>query len=318
MTSFSAPLTAQPHDHRFLGEHHDQNERRTVIVIALTSVMMVGEIVAGNLFGSMALIADGWHMSTHAGALAIAAIAYRYAKKYSNDSRFAFGAAKLGDLAGFSSALALAAISILIGVEACSRLIAPIPIAFNEALLVAILGLAVNLLSARLLQHEHEHGHHDRDHSHHSSHVSEQDNNLKAAYLHVLADALTSVAAILALLAGRFYGWIWMDALTAIIGSIVIAIWSYGLIRESGAALLDMTATPALSEAVRHRLEQHGEAITDFHLWRLGPGHYGVIASLASNTPCPPDHYKKRLEGLLGLSHVTIEVNSSGHTPPNP
>lgn len=284
------------HEHVFLGKAHARNERQTWIVIGLTAAMMVGEIVGGILFGSMALLADGLHMSTHAGALLIAALAYLFARRHARDRRFAFGTGKFGDLAAFSSAIVLAMIALLIAYEATQRLISPVPIAFGEAIPVAALGLVVNFISAWLLQ--------DEDHGHEVL----QDHNLRAAYIHVLADAATSVMAIFGLLAGWFLGWIWMDAVVGLIGALVIANWSYGLVRSAGAVLLDVTLEPQLAQEIRELLETEGDRIADLHLWRVGPGHVGAIVSLVSHAPKPPAHYKARLGELPGLAHLTIEV----------
>ncbi len=225
------------HQHAFLGARHDRHARRTWFVVALTALMMVVEIVGGTVFGSMALVADGWHMSTHAGALAIAGFAYHFARKHSDDPRFTFGTGKLGELAGFASAVMLALVALLIAYESAQRLLSPVSISFNEAIAIAIIGLAVNVVSALLLREDHDHHH---DHEHHDHHHRHGDTNLRAAYLHVLADALTSVLAIVGLLAARFYGWVWMDPAVGIVGAIVIASWSIGLIRSASATLLDM------------------------------------------------------------------------------
>ncbi len=299
------------HSHIFLGAGHDRHERRTLLVVALTATMMVAEIVGGTIFGSMAVVADGWHMSTHAGALLIAALAYRFARRHANDAQFTFGTGKVGELAAFSSALILALIAGLIGYEAVRRLYAPVGIDFAEATWLAAIGLAVNLASAALLfdgGHAHDHGY---DHDHHGhSHGHHHDTNLRAAYVHVLADAMTSVLAIVALLAGRFYGWVWMDPLMALVGVFVILSWSYGLMRSSGAVLLDRVPDGRLERSIRLRLEVGGDRVSDLHLWRLGPGHVGMIASLVSDRPKAPTIYKRRLAGLPGLSHVTIEVHA--------
>ena len=311
------------HDHLFLGADHDRNERRTRWVVALTAAMMVVEILGGLAFGSMALLADGLHMATHAGALGVAALAYGYARRHARDPRFAFGTGKLGDLAGFASALVLAVVSIGIGWESVVRLLNPVAIAYDEAIAIAVVGLAVNIASAWLLHdgdHHHGHGHdyhhghgHDSDHAHHAHGHHDRDHNLRAAYFHVLADAVTSVGAILGLLAGRFYGWAWMDAVMGIVGGIMIARWSWGLLRDSGAVLLDTVPDPGLAESIRGRLETGGDRIADLHLWRVGPGHAAAIVSLVSDRPLPPAQYKARLGGLSGLSHVTVEVNRCEH-----
>jgi len=308
------------HDHLFLGVDHARNERRTRWVVALTAAMMAVEILGGLTFGSMALLADGLHMATHAGALGVAALAYRYARRHARDPRFAFGTGKLGDLAGFASALVLAVVSVGIGWESVVRLLNPVAIAYNEAIVIAVVGLAVNIASAWLLHdgdhHGHDHDHHDHahDHGHHHHHGHhDRDHNLRAAYFHVLADAVTSVGAILGLFAGRFYGWAWMDAVMGIVGGIMIARWSWGLLRDSGAVLLDTVPDPALAESIRDRLEAGGDRIADLHLWRVGPGHAAAIVSVVSDRPEPPAQYKARLGGLPGLSHVTVEVNCCDH-----
>ncbi|PSJ57942.1 CDF family Co(II)/Ni(II) efflux transporter DmeF [Pseudaminobacter soli (ex Li et al. 2025)] len=310
------PVERYTHDHVFLGEHHDRNARRTYMVIALTFAMMVGEIVAGLLFGSMALLADGFHMSTHAGALAIAAAAYAYARRHARDDRFTFGTGKVGELAGYTSAIVLAVIAVMIGYESAMRLVEPVPIRFNDAIAVAVLGLGVNLVSAWLLSgggdhgQVHDHRDHHTHHGHHHHHAHD-DHNLRSAYLHVLADAMTSVLAILGLLAGWLYGWIWMDAVVGIIGAFVIASWSWSLLRSSGAVLLDARADDALAADVRRLLERDGDRVADLHLWRLGPGHIGLIVSIVSALPEEPESYKARLAGLSRLSHVTVEVHAA-------
>lgn len=306
------------HSHVFLGHGHDENERRTWLVVALTAAMMVAEIIGGTIFGSMALVADGWHMSTHAGALAIAALAYRFARRHAEDERFGFGTGKLGDLAGYSSAIILAVIALLIGYESALRLITPVSIGFDQAIAIAVVGLAVNLTSAWLLRGDHAHDDHQHGHHHDGRHGDEHhhhhhDHNLHAAYLHVLADALTSVLAIAALLAGRLFGWVWMDPVMGVVGAIVIAHWSIGLLRASGAVLLDTVPDARLAAQLKRRLEQGTDRVADLHLWRLGPGHLGVVASIVSDDPQAADAYKARLAGLGGLSHVTVEVNRCRH-----
>ena len=297
------------HDHTFLGARHAENERRTWLVVALTAAMMVVEIVGGTIYGSMALVADGWHMSTHAGALGIAAFAYRYARGHARDARFSFGTGKVGELAGYSSALILAVISLLIGYQSVSRLFSPVTISFDEATVIAAIGLGVNLASAWLLNEQHAHEHdHDHDHAHHH-----HDHNLRAAYLHVLADALTSVLAIAALLTGRFFGWTWMDPVMGIVGALVIANWSLRLLRNAGAVLLDTVVDPQLAARIRAKLEIGGDRIADLHLWRVGPGHAALIASIVSDEPQSPKSYKARLADLEGLSHITIEVHPCAH-----
>jgi cation diffusion facilitator family transporter len=319
------------HDHVYLGEHHERNERKTWGVIALCGAMMTAEIVGGLLFGSMALLADGLHMSTHAGALLIAAWAYTYARRHMHDKRFAFGTGKLGELAAYSSALILAMIALLIGYESVSRLFRPVHINFNQAIPIAVLGLGVNLVSAWLLRddHDHAHGHHhadehgghshaNADHHHDHAHGHDHDHaddrghkhdlNMRAAYLHVLADAAVSVLAIVGLLAGRLLGWVWMDPVMGIVGMLVIANWSWGLLQAAGGVLLDMSGSPGLARDIRAALEQGADRVADLHLWRLGPGHNAVIATVVTDAPTPASAYKARLAKVGGLSHVTIEV----------
>lgn len=402
-----------PHDHMFLGKDHDQAERRTWAVIVLCSLMMIAEIVGGALFGSLALVADGLHMSTHAGALLLAALAYTYARKYADDRNFTFGTGKFGDLAGYSSAIVLAMIALLIGYEAISRLLYPVPISFDEAIPIAVLGLVVNVVSAWLLSaghhhghgHDHAHGHaeearrielgshileievfedkmpprfrvrtdagalpgasdvtietvrpdgrrqlfslegrngylesrdeipephafiarvrlmqagqqherdlefeeHDHEHGHdHGAH--HRDNNMRAAIVHVLADAAVSVLVIVGLLLARAFGWLWMDPLAGFIGALVIANWSVGLLRDTGGILLDRTPDPHMAERVRKVIESEGDRVTDLHLWRLGPGHLGAIVSVATTGKREAAHYRRRLARFADLSHVTVEV----------
>jgi cation diffusion facilitator family transporter len=323
------------HAHVFLGAKHDRHERRTWTVVALASAMMVAEIVGGTLFGSMAVVADGWHMSTHAGALTIAALAYRFARRHARDPRFAFGTGKVGELAAFSSAIILALIAAAIGYEALMRLYAPVSIDFTEATWLAVIGLCVNLVSAWALfdsdhhhhghaNDDHDHDHHDHDHGHdhdHHEHAHEHhhhhhghDSNIRAAYVHVLADAMTSVLAIAGLLAGRYFGWVWMDPLMALVGVAVILSWSVGLLRTSGTVLLDMVPDRKLAGHIRKKLEIDGDRVCDLHLWRLGPGHAGLIAGVVSDRPQAPAAYKRRLAEISGLSHITIEVHAcEGH-----
>lgn len=341
----TTPLT---HDHVFLGQDHRRNERRVWWVIALTAGMMVVEIIAGNLYGSMALVADGWHMSTHAGAMLITALAYGYARRQARNPRFTFGTGKLGELAGFASAIVLALIAMLIGWDSLARLVDPVPIRFDEAIAIAAAGLLVNLVSAWLLRddHGHAHGHgghapeqarhdhhghdHDHDHEHEHRHADEDDpdhahghgaahgrprrthdNNLRSAYVHVLADALTSVLAIAALLAGRSYGWLWADPAMGVVGALVIARWSWGLIRDAGTVLLD--ATPQ-SGRMRRDIEQALDAgdgeIADLHVWQVGPGHYAAIVSLVTRHPRDSAFYKAKLAHIAGLSHLTVETQA--------
>jgi len=312
-----------PHDHVFLGARHDRHATRTLIVVAITAVTMVVEIAAGYAFGSMALLADGFHMSTHAGALLVAALAYRYARLHARDPAFSFGTGKVGDLAGFASAVVLGMIALLIAADSLHRLAQPAPIRFDEAILVAVFGLAVNLVSAALLHdgshdhhhdHDHDHnvdGHHHGDHHHHHHSAHDHDHNFRAAYVHVAADALTSVLAIGALLAGRAFGWAFLDPAAGLLGALMIALWSVRLVRDSAGVLLDRVSDPKLAGAIRKRLEAKGARVTDLHLWRVGPGHNAAVISLVADTPEPAERYRAVLSGLHGLSHVTIEVAES-------
>jgi cation diffusion facilitator family transporter len=402
---------AGDHSHVFLGEGHERNERRTWMVIALCTFMMVVEIVGGLLFGSIALVADGLHMSTHASALLLAAIAYSYARRHANDARFSFGTGKLGDLAGFTSAIVLAMIALLIGYEAATRLIWPVSIDFNEAIPIAALGLIVNVASVLLLSgghtHSHAHGHshgpadHDHDQAHalqtsagpltleifedgvpprfrlscthqelsatemsvetvrpdgvrqifamtsrsgylesvdeipephaftacvslqcgsethnvefaeheHAHGAAQRDNNMRAAVVHVLADAAVSILVIIGLTLGRFFGWVWMDPVVGLIGAIVIAAWAYTLIRDTGAILLDMNPDRGMAERMRALIETDGDRLTDLHLWRLGPGHLGAIMSVVTHQPRGPDYYQSLLRRFRSLSHVTVQVH---------
>ena len=321
MTEQGSAFQNSPHSHVFLGDDHERAERRTWVVIVLCTLMMIAEIVGGALFGSLALIADGLHMSTHAGALLLAALAYTFARKYADDPNFSFGTGKFGDLAGYSSAIVLAMIALLIAYEAVSRLLDPVPIAFNEAIPIAALGLLVNIASAWLLAGGHHHGHdhshdhsHDHDHSHGHGHAEthHRDNNMRAAVVHVIADAAVSVLVIAGLLLARTFGWLWMDPLAGFIGALVIASWSIGLIRDTGAILLDRTPDPAMAEKVKAAIETEGDRVIDLHLWRLGPGHLGAIVSIATSNQREPAYYRQRLVDFADLSHVTVEVQ---HVP---
>jgi cation diffusion facilitator family transporter len=302
------------HEHVFLGADHERNERRSWAVVAVCGATMAAEIVGGWLTGSMALIADGLHMSTHAGALVIAACAYAYARRHARDERFAFGTGKLGELAAFSGAIVLAMIALLILYQSVERLFDPVAIAFREAIPIAALGLCVNLLSAWLLREDHAHGHHHEHEHHHHEHADGQthghdDLNLRAAYIHVLADAAVSVLALVGLGSGLLFGWVWMDAVMGIVGALVIANWAWRLLRAAGAVLLDMRPE-GLAQAIRGRLERGDDRIADLHIWRVGPGHHAALVSLVSDHPEPPQAYKARLAGIAGLSHLTVEVQA--------
>jgi cation diffusion facilitator family transporter len=404
------------HEHIFLGSGHEKNERKTWWVIGLCAAMMLVEVIGGSEFGSLALVADGLHMSTHASAMLIAALAYRYARKHANDRRFVFGTGKLGDLAGFTSAIILAMIAMLIAYEAFVRFLAPVPIRFSEAIPIAVVGLVVNLVSAWLLSgadHGHSHGHaHDdsgegvHDHAdearridtpngtltlsifeddvppvfrihsdvatsplsegsitlttertdgtrqlfsfkqqlgylesiqkiaephafkavitlpqgqysttfseYHDDEVDARDHNIRAAYIHVVADAAVSVLAIVGLTLAKIFGWLWMDPLAGFIGALVIANWSYGLIRDTGAILVDLSPGETLANKVRATVEAAGDTLVDLHVWRLGPGHFGAVISIVSEVAQRgPAFYHALLRRFKGLSHVTVEI----HTP---
>lgn len=292
------------HDHTFGLDVQQAGEKRTHWVIALTLATMTVELTAGYLTGSMALTADGWHMSTHAAALGVAAFAYAFARKNAANRRFTFGTGKVASLGGFASAVGLALVALLMALESLDRLVHPIQVDFKPALVVATIGLAVNLVSAWLLMGDHDH-HHGNGGEHHHHH----DHNLRAAYLHVLADALTSITALVALTCGMFWGWVWLDPAMGIVGSVVIGVWSYGLLRDSGAVLLDAEDHGPRETEVRRLLEEAGGRITDLHIWRVGRGHYACIVSLASDNQDAPGVYKAKLETLSELAHVTVEVN---------
>lgn len=305
-------LAALSHEHVFLGATHDENARRTLWVVGLTALMMVGEIIAGYLTGSMALLADGFHMATHAGALSVAAIAYAYARKHAKSAKFSFGTGKVGDLAGFASALALGLVALGIGVESVKRLFEPTNVAFDEATIVAIVGLGVNIISAVLLgagHHHHGHGH-DHDHGHHHDHAHgahhSGDNNLRSAYMHVLADALTSILAIAALVAGRFLGWVWLDPVMGMVGAVVIGRWAWTLMRDAAAVLLD-TTDEHVADEIRDLVEGPGDSrICDLHVWRVGPEAHAAIVSVVGGLDA--QEVRRRLRPVHELRHLTVEV----------
>ena len=292
------------HSHDFVPSSHRRGERQTRIVIALTAAMMAIEIAAGTVFNSMALLADGWHMASHASALGITAFAYLYARRMAGEARFSFGTWKVSVLGGYTSAVVLAMIALLIAWESFGRFFEPQSISFNEATLVVCVGLAVNLLSAYLLRDDHLHSSSHGDHGHH-------DHNLRAAYLHVLTDALTSVTAIVALLTGKYFGWVWMDPAMGIVGSVVIARWSYGLLRDTSGILLDSSISTSDVSSIREVLEggSCGDLVSDLHVWPLCPGKRGVIVSMVSESPRSPDDYKQMLTDCPEIAHLTVEVN---------
>lgn len=300
----------RPHSHDFLGDRHDQNARRTIWVVLLTAVMMVVEIACGLITGSMALLADGIHMATHAGALGIAAFAYSYAKKHADNPRYGWGTGKVGELAGFASALVLGIFSLGIAYESVSRLLAPGDVAFAEATVVAVIGLLVNIASAFMLGHGHDHSHdHAHGHADHgrgvqTHHAHGGDNNLRAAYVHVLADALTSIMAIVALLAGRYLGWVWLDPVMGLVGALVIARWAWSLMKDTSAVLLDATDV-ALEDKVRSVIDEYSQAaILDLHVWQVGPGAHAAVIELDGECPLP--QLRQRISAIPKISHLTI------------
>jgi len=415
----SSQLSAVGHSHVFLGDAHEASERQTWAVIWICGAMMVGEIVGGLIFGSIALVADGLHMSTHAGALLLAALAYTYSRRHAEDPRFSFGTGKLGDLAGFTSAIVLAMIALLIGYEALTRFAHPVAIRFAEAIPIATLGLGVNLVSAWLLSrgasHHHGHGHRHDAHAHgdgprqiatplgvlalsifedgvppcfrlrrqdgalptagsvaletvradgarqafsfaerggylqsleeipephaftaqlriagegsyetdfeehdHGHGAHGRDNNMRAAIIHVAADAAVSVLVIVGLLFARLFGWLWMDPLAGLVGAFVIASWSYGLVRDTGAILLDMTPDRRLADRIRQTIEACGDQVADLHLWRLGPGHLGAIVCVATESPREAIFYRAKLGAFAALSHLTVEIVRAPARSPTP
>ncbi len=325
-------LTQWQRSHSYLGTAHDRNEGRTRLVLGLTLVMMVVEIAAGTVFKSMALLADGWHMASHAAALGIASAAYTYARRHAANESYSFGTGKVGDLAGFASALILALIALMMAWESVQRLLDPVSISYDEALIVAAAGLVVNLVSAFLLggeHHDHSHGQgheHDDDHgaSHDHDHGHHRDHNFRAVYVHVVADAVTSVMAIVALAAGRFYQVGWLDPLMGLIGGAVILQWAWSLMRTTSHVLLDAEPTPGLAAKIRGAIEtDRDNRVADLHVWRLGPGHLAAMVTVVSHHPQPPAHYKALLGGIAELSHVTVEVeccdeHPTGHAPEHP
>ena len=281
-----------------------EGERKTRLVVVLTACMMVIEVTAGYVYGSMALLADGWHMGTHVAALAISVFAYRYARLHAENPHYSFGTGKVSALGGFASAIALAVVALLMGMESVHRLLSPQAIHFNEAILVAVIGLVVNLVSAWLLQDGHHHAHH------HPGQHTHQDHNLRAAYLHVLADALTSVLAIIALITGKYLGWIWLDACMGLVGAALITRWGYGLMQETSGVLLDSSPGQEMLTRIRRIIESDADnQIADLHVWRVGPRDFSAIVSLVTHHPRDPQYYKTLLGEVSELGHVTIEVN---------
>lgn len=312
-------ISAWQHDHRFGTDAPASGEQRTRWVVGITLAMMAGEIVAGTVYGSMALLADGWHMGTHAAALGVTLFAYVYARRHASDTRYTFGTGKVGALGGFASAVGLAVVALLVLAESAMRLATPVAIRFDEAIAVAVLGLAVNVGCALLLRdHDHEHDHggardvhdHDPEKAAGRSRAHHRDHNLRAAYLHVLADALTSVLAIAALLAGRTFGWTWMDPVMGIVGGAVIARWSWSLLADTARVLLDGEVSDERRLAIVRAVELDQQArVADLHVWRVGPRHLAAIVSVISESPREPGHYRAALKAFEDLAHVTIEVS---------
>ncbi len=297
------------HDHAFGQEMKRPGEVRTWWVIGITAVVMVIEIVSGWRFGSMALLADGLHMGSHATALLISAFAYVYARRHAADPHFSFGTGKVNALAGFTGAMLLIGFAFLMAWESVGRLLQPITIAFGQATLVAVLGLIVNAVCAWILGsagHGHHHGTADTDHPHHHHH---HDHNLRSAYLHVVADALTSVLAIVALLSGRYLGWTWLDPVMGIVGAILVGRWSWGLLRDTSRVLLDHQAPDAVRRRIADSLEAIGDSrVADLHVWSIGPGLYAAEICVVTHEPQPLSRYQSAIDGDLGIVHTTIQV----------
>ncbi len=309
MHTHSPDTWQHPHDFTVIQEH---GERRTRQVLIITAITMLFEIGAGMAYGSMALLADGWHMGTHVAAFLITIFAYRFAKKHANNKAFAFGTGKVGVLGGFASAIALIVVALVMLIESVQRILAPQPIHFNEAIGVAALGLLVNIACAFLLQdhHDHDHGHGEDDHHHHHDH------NLKAAYLHVMADALTSVLAIGALISGKYFGWHWLDPLMGIVGALVISRWAYSLVRETGGILLDGSINAATLGAIKEKIEGAlDNRIADMHIWKVGPAHYAAILSIVTHYPQKIGYYKELLRDFPNLAHLTVEIHTCEDEP---
>ncbi len=294
------------HSHDF-SVKNEKGERRTHYVLILTAITMFVEIAAGTVFGSMALLADGWHMGTHVAAFMITIFAYRYARKHADNPAYAFGTGKVSVLGGFASAVALAVVALVMFVESLQRIFDPHIIQFNAAIAVACTGLFINIICALLLQDSHDHSHnHDHEHDHYHHH----DHNLRAAYLHVLADALTSLLAIVALLSGKYFGWNWLDPVMGIVGAVIITRWSYGLIKQTGPILLDGSIEKDYQVAIKNAIESDSDnRISDIHIWKVGANHYAAIIAIVTHHPKACEHYKKLLSEFHKLSHITIEVH---------
>ncbi|HNS98162.1 MAG TPA: CDF family Co(II)/Ni(II) efflux transporter DmeF [Polyangiaceae bacterium] len=296
------------HDHSFGQERKRPGERKTIIVIVLTAVTMVVEIVAGLVYGSMALLADGLHMASHAAALTISAAAYVYARRHASDRRYSFGTGKVNALAGFTGSVLLGLFAGFMAFESVGRIISPVDIVFDHALFVAVVGLAVNAISVVFLQGGHGHSKDEPNHDA-SDHDVHEDHNLRSAYFHVLADALTSVAAIVALLAGKYFGWVWLDPIMGIVGALLVGKWSLGLVRDTSAVLLDRQAPEPMVARVRSAIEPEARVV-DLHIWSIGPGIYACV--LAVEGPGDPASYAASIPEDLGIVHITVEVRARG------
>ncbi|MFO7922590.1 MAG: CDF family Co(II)/Ni(II) efflux transporter DmeF [Bacteroidales bacterium] len=309
------------HSHAFGQDRKTPGETRTIIVIAITATMMVVEISSGIIFGSMALLADGLHMASHAVALAINVFAYVYARRHAHDEKFSFGTGKVNALGGFTGAVLLAVFALMMAWESINRILDPVEIAFDQAILVAVIGLVVNGASVLILgyRHNHNHGHDGQYHPKHDGHKytnyepgdqqHKHDHNLRSAYLHVLADTLTSLLAIFALLAGKYIGVIWMDPAMGIVGAILVSKWSLGLLHATSAVLLDRQGPEYIQTQIRQSIEDDNNRVADLHLWSISPNMYGVIISVVTDDPKGPEHYKEMIPSNPGLAHVTVEVN---------
>lgn len=305
------------HSHDY-GIDSEKNTSKVKVVFWLTTVIMVLEIVAGTWSGSMALLADGWHMGTHSAAFLITIFAYSYAKKHAKNKSFSFGTGKVNYLGGFASAVALGIVALMMAIESVQRLVEPQNIHFDEAIVVALIGLIVNVVSAIILKDDHHHHHHETESGHHHhgddshNHHHHHDHNLKAAYMHVLADTLTSVFAIIALLIGKYIGLIWLDSVMGIVGAVVIFHWSFGLIKESSSVLLDKSVDTSIVDKISVAMKDKGTVIHDIHVWKIANTHQAAILSVSSKEPLEIEEYKSALRAILPqLSHISIEVSNS-------
>ncbi|MGD1391940.1 CDF family Co(II)/Ni(II) efflux transporter DmeF [Vibrio harveyi] len=303
-------MAVSQHSHDFVS-HNQKGEKRTLYVLILTVTTMVVEIAAGTMFGSMALLADGWHMGTHAAAFCITLFAYRYAKQNAHNDRFSFGTGKVSVLGGFTSAIALGIVALMMMVESIHRLFNPESIQFNEAIMVAVIGLVVNLASMLLLQDHHHHGHDHHDHhSHDHEHEHHHDHNLTAAYFHVLADTLTSLLAIVALIVGKFYGWVWLDAMMGIVGAVVIGKWTLGLMKQTAPVLLDESINKLYRDEITETLTPYAE-IVDLHIWKVSGHHYSAAIALKNHSNKTLDEFKQLLSKFDKIHHLTLEVQTT-------